>query len=161
MPSTRPLVAKSTLPAAPAWAAKLVGGVLLWIAVAALAFLVWTAHAILWLETPVSTLVLVLVAIVFLIGLFCLCVGWRLFLNRPNRYRSILGPTGWRILGVIFALTLPLVMFAIVAKYKSNQSIPDFVFGLLSLSFAVVLSWLCFRYARSLAIRTISDRGAP
>jgi hypothetical protein len=37
-----------------------------------------------------------------LLSIFCLVVGYRLALNRPNRYGSILPPTAWAVLAGIF-----------------------------------------------------------
>jgi len=45
----------------------------------------------------------VIVTIVGVIAAFCLLVGYRLLLNRPNRFGSLLTPVAWQILGVCLA----------------------------------------------------------
>jgi hypothetical protein len=89
---------------APRWQAKLAGGILLWIAVASAWLLGWMAWKLSELHRPIALGAIFFMCAIAIIGTFCLTVGWRLFLNRPNQYGSILGPNGWRALGTIFGL---------------------------------------------------------
>ncbi len=45
------------------------------------------------------------------IAIFCLQVGFRLLLQRSNRYQSILTPGGWIVLGCVFVACAGLVLF--------------------------------------------------
>jgi succinate dehydrogenase/fumarate reductase cytochrome b subunit len=55
-------------------------------------------HGALALRSPPAVMVICFV----LVAAFCLMVGYRLLLNRPNRYGSLLSPTGWRLLASFF-----------------------------------------------------------
>ena len=144
----------------PAWAAKIVGGVLLWVAVGAFGLVLWFAYGLLAPGGQVA-----LGAILFLlglsaIGLFCLSVGWRLFLNRPNCYGSFLSPVGWRILGVVFAALFPLALFGFLAMYRSNRSSFNIPYAVLSLGMNLVACFWCFRNAKA-AFRAVKKSSAP
>jgi hypothetical protein len=88
----------------PRWLVKLAGGVLSWFGVGAAAFFVWTCYKAFSLPGPVHIAVFVLIGVSALLAVFCLTVGWRLFMNRPNRHGSALGPLSWRVIGALFGL---------------------------------------------------------
>jgi len=77
------------------------------------------------------------------VTLFFLHVGWRLSLNRPNRYGSFFGPIGWWLLAVMFCATaIALTTVAFTA---------DGVEGLAALvpgAGCLALAYLCYRCAR-------------
>jgi tetratricopeptide (TPR) repeat protein len=47
---------------------------------------------------------IVFIAVLGLLAAFCLAVGYRLALNRPNRYGSMLSPTAWALLAGLFGV---------------------------------------------------------
>jgi hypothetical protein len=86
--------------------------------------------------------VVVFLIVIVPIAWFCSTAGWRLALNRPNRYGSIVRPWAWRTLAIIFlALAIFLVVFAsIEAKLLSAWP----ALG------AVAFALMCFWRARML-----------
>lgn len=91
------------------------------------------------LNPPVD---LVFVAVSVTIAVFCVMVGLRLYLNRPNRYGSLMTPTGWTILGSVFNLAA--VTVGLVGVVWGVYLL------LLALVPAAVLSLMCFRNASRL-----------
>jgi hypothetical protein len=83
---------------------KIAGGVLLWFGVGAAALFAWSSYKALSLPGPVHIAVFALIGVAGALAVFCIAVGWRLFLNRPNRHGSALGPVAWRILGALFGM---------------------------------------------------------
>jgi hypothetical protein len=77
------------------------------------------------------------------IATFCLLVGSRLFFVRPNRYGSLLTPSGWRILGSVFYSTTGAMCIAAIVsgRYMLALACP------LTAGFGV----LCFRAALRLS----------
>jgi hypothetical protein len=148
--------------AASVWITKFVGGVLLWIALVAFAFVSWALYRFASLHLSVSTFVVVVVFIVLVIGFFCLSVGARMFLHRPNRYHSVLSPIGWRILGSLFAVSVPVVLLGLMAAaHKSAQPLSTLGGGVLPLAFVAFLAVKCFVQARVIRRRDIINSGAP
>ena len=47
---------------------------------------------------------IIFIAVLGLLSTFCLVVGYRLALNRPNRYGSMLPPTAWAVLAGLFGV---------------------------------------------------------
>ena len=84
----------------------LVGGVISWIDVALLALFIWVLWSAINRPNVVDAGVIALCAGLLIVGTFCALVGFRLFLNRPNKYGSILSPVGWRVLGALFAAVM-------------------------------------------------------
>lgn len=58
------------------------------------------------LDRPIG---LAFVVVAGTIAFFCLTVGGRMYLNRPNRYGSLLTPRGWAGLGAVFQVVAALV----------------------------------------------------
>jgi hypothetical protein len=103
------------------------------------AFIIWRQIESLGsIETVAAVLLIVLVPIAW----FCTSTGWRLALNRPNRYGSIIRPWAWRTLAVIFLLlAITLVVFSsIEAKILSAWPAVG----------AIAFAFLCFWRARML-----------
>jgi len=86
-------------------------------------------------------------AVVFLVVIvpiawFCTSTGWRLALNKPNRYGSIVRPWAWRTLALIFLLmAIALVVFSLIEA--------EFLTASPALA-AVGFAFLCFWRARML-----------
>ena len=65
-------------------------------------FLVWMISKLMNLSRSPDTGALIFVGLVIPIAVFCVNVGIRMTMDRPNAYKSILSPISWAILGVIF-----------------------------------------------------------
>jgi hypothetical protein len=68
---------------------------------------------------------LTLVLIFGLISFFCVVVGYRLTFNRPNKYGSILSPSSWIILGLVFgalglAITAGIIFINLPTRFIST-----------------------------------------
>jgi hypothetical protein len=81
--------------------ARAIGVVAALIGVTAIALALWASYKVYPLQH--RTAGFVLIGMFLVIGVFFLLVGWRLSLNRPNRFGSLLSPLGWRALGALFA----------------------------------------------------------
>ena len=140
----------------PSWMTKILGGVTLWIGVAFGALLFWLLYKLASPNVRVEVWVVVLLGVVAAIALFCLSVGYRLFLNRPNRYGSILGPMSWRIVGGFFGLiAVGLASVALFTEAYSNQA-PAEVWS--SILFGGAFSYWCFRIAGKAGRRAMRGR---
>lgn len=125
---------------------KLAGGVLAWFGVGAAFLFFWMVYKALSLPGPVHAAVYGMLGLSALLAFFCLTVGWRLYLNRPNRHGSSLGPTGWRVLGALFGLAgVAMLGFAALLPYATVD-----VRSLTALSGAgcLVFCYWSFRLAR-------------
>ena len=139
------------------WLVKIVGGVLLWFGLAGDALFFWAIYKVVSFgESPQWTMYF-LIAGFAIIGMFCLSVGWRLFLDRPNRYGSILTPLSWRILGTLFGVAGAAFAGFIVAIASDAQASLLSSAGT-SLAALCLLSYFCFRVARQVATRGISRK---
>jgi tetratricopeptide (TPR) repeat protein len=83
---------------------KIVGAILALIGGAATALLVSVVVKLLGRQISLDYGGLIFVAILFGVSAFCLSVGYRLVMNRPNRYGSLLSPGAWRVMSVCFAM---------------------------------------------------------
>lgn len=127
----------------PGWMTKVVGGVTLWIGFAFGALFSWMLYKISSPNVRMEMWVVVLLAVIAAIALFCVSVGYRLFFNRPNRYGSILGPIGWRIVSGFFGLTaVGLASAALFTDAYTNRTSIDVLSPIL---FSGVFSYWCFR----------------
>jgi len=86
------------------WIGKAAGALLLAFGLTASAILVLGTYRIVSSADSSEIATAVFVASLMAVAVFCLAVGYRLFLNRPNKYGSILTPLGWNALGAVFAL---------------------------------------------------------
>lgn len=84
--------------------AGFIGAVLLSFGLGLTALAAWMVERQMTLRGAIQPDAAVFIVVAGLISLFCLLVGFRLAFNRPNRYGSILSPTGWAILAILFAL---------------------------------------------------------
>jgi len=80
---------------------------------------------------------LIFVVAVIPIAIFFLTAGWRLTLNRPNRYGSFLSPIVWRLLALVFA-TVAIWMLVMSIRQREVLIAAPPVIGLLLLA---VWSW--------------------
>jgi len=67
-------------------------------------------------------------AFVLPVCLLAVTFGWRLMLNRPNPYGSIMGPTAWRISGLLILLGTG---FAAVVQLKGGAGVSWRLLGFL------------------------------
>lgn len=123
--------------------ARLIGLVAGLIGIAAVTLAGWASYKVYPLEHRVPGFVLI--AIFLGIGVFFLLVGWRLLLNRPNRYGSILSPVGWRVLGSLFAVVgIGLLAFFVGTMTLTLDTISPMAVSVIG---SAVFSYWCFRSA--------------
>jgi hypothetical protein len=84
----------------------------------------------------------VLLIVIIPIAWFCTSTGWRLALNRPNRYGSIIRPWAWRTLATLF-----LIMAVILVVFASMEAKLLSAWPALG---AIAFALLCFWRARML-----------
>ena len=141
--------------------AKVIGGVMLWIGVAFLGLLVWAVFKLMLLDRRPEFGALALLGVFAVVGAFCALVGWRLFLNRPNRFGSILGPVGWRILGGVFGFSaLAFIVFAVALLRDGSLSQGVFATFVTAVVSCSIFSHWCFVSARRAASNSASSNGA-
>src|SRR5580698_9228734 len=85
------------------WMARFVGILFPLCGLGAIAILVQLGIAAFSVPDRLTAVALLFGAGIVLVAGFFLLVDYRLTLNRPNLYGSMLGLTGWRGLGVLFA----------------------------------------------------------
>ena len=78
---------------------------------------------------------LLMLAFLLPVCLLAMRFGWRLLLNRPNDYGSIMGPTAWRIFGVLLLIATGATA---VFQLKSVGSISWRLLGLFLIAGACV-----------------------
>jgi len=83
-----------------------------------------TSHTMVWLG-----------AFVLPVCLLAIAFGSRLLLNRPNPYGSIMGPTAWRICGLVILIGTG---FAAMVQLKAGAGVSWRLLGLLSFAGACV-----------------------
>jgi hypothetical protein len=128
--------------------AKIIGGVMLWIGVAFVALFVWASYKILLLRRPPEFGMVALLGALAVLAAFCSLVGWRLFLNRPNRFGSILTPLGWRILGAMFGVfTIGFLLFWIML-IRDGASTDLMVIAVISIASSALFCHWCLSAAR-------------
>ena len=135
------------------WDEKIIGGVMLWVSVGAFALLLWLADGMVSLGRTPDLFASCVLAALATIGLFFAVVGWRVFWNQPNRYGSLLGPIGWRILGVLFGVLAWFVIGLIMARRDLWTDARFLALVLASLTFTCAFSYSCFRVAQTISKR--------
>jgi len=142
--------------------AKVIGGVMLWIGVAAFGLLIWASYKLTLLDRHPELGAFVFLAVIAVVGAFCALVGWRLFLNRPNRFGSILGPVGWRILGGMFAMSTVAFLIFGFALLRENDFPGDMLatFVTAIVGAAIFSRWCLLSARRASANAAKSDHGA-
>ena len=83
--------------------ARVVGGALGCFGLAGVALFAYFAYAVVGNRRLFEPGVLAFLTGLAAISWFCISVGFRLLLNRPNAYNSVLSPLGWGVLGTLFA----------------------------------------------------------
>jgi hypothetical protein len=128
--------------------ARIIGGVMLWIGVAFVGLFAWASYKIMALNRAPDYRALVLLGLSALLATFCSVVGWRLFLNRPNRFGSILGPLGWHMLGGVFGVLGSASFVVSVVLLRAGTSSDVLVMAVTSVASCAVFCHLCLRAAR-------------
>jgi hypothetical protein len=98
------------------------------------AFIVWRLTVS---RVPIGAAPVVLLIVVAPIAWFCASTGWRLALNRPNRYGSIIRPWAWRTLAAIFLL---LAITAVVVSSIEGKLLSAWP-ALGAVAFALLCMW--------------------
>lgn len=88
-----------------------------------------------------------------LIACFCIVVGYRLALDRPNRNQSVLPPMGW------YALTLIFVIFAVAAGIALLRK-ADYT-ALIAIGAVVLMGAGCLKAGRRAALRGTAEPVLP
>ena len=112
-------------------AQRLAGFVVFVLGVAIIADTVRTS----FVEGIASRRSLAMLAILLPVCLLAMRFGWRLLLNRPNDYGSIMGPMAWRIFGVLLLIATGVTA---VFQLKSVGSFSWRLLGLLAIAGACV-----------------------
>jgi hypothetical protein len=123
--------------------ARLIGVVAGLIGIAAMALAGLASYKVYLLEHRAPGFVLI--AVFLVIGVFFFLVGWRLLLNRPNRYGSVLSPVGWRVLGILFAVVgIGLFAFFVGTMTLTLDTISTTAVPVIA---SAIFSYWCFRSA--------------
>lgn len=125
---------------------KVAGGVLSWFGIGAAALSIWVAYKALSLPGRVDTFILALIGASAVLAVFCLTVGWRLYLNRPNRHGSALGPLGWRIVGTVLGIAGCALLGLMAARSDAPVDVLSALF--VSAVGCLVFCYWCFLLAR-------------
>jgi len=128
--------------------AKVIGGVLLWIGVTFIALFVWASYKISVLNRALELGAFALLVAFAILAAFCSLIGWRLFLNRPNRFGSILSPLGWRILGAMFAVFAAAFVVFWIMLLRDGASTELMVTAVTSVASCAVFCYWCLSAAR-------------
>jgi len=123
--------------------ARLIGGVLSLSGLAIIAVFLRVIWALIDARRALESSGLLILGGLLTVGLFCTLVGFRLVLNRPNRYGSILSPNGWAVLGFLFALSALLILVLALMQDR-----PEFV---AQAPLGAVFSAACFLNRRRVA----------
>jgi len=85
------------------------------------------------------------------IAFFFVTAGWRLTLNRPNRYGSFISPTAWRLLAAIFAA---------VAMWMGILVIRHVEFGTAAIPIVGLLMLAGWSWRRAEQLKAVGERRA-
>lgn len=140
--------------------AKVIGGVMLWIGVAFFALFAWASYKIMVLNRAPDYWAFVLLGVFALLATFCSLVGWRLFLNQPNRFGSILSPLGWRILGGVFGVLATAFVIVSVVLLRDGTSSDVLVMAVTSVASCAVFCHWCLLTARQAQANASRGNGA-
>jgi hypothetical protein len=140
--------------------AKIIGGVMLWIGVAFVALLIWASYKIMMLNRSPDYWAFVLLGAFALLATFCSLVGWRLFLNQPNRYGSILSPVGWRVLAGVFGVLGAGFLIVSVVLLRDGISSNVLVTAVTSVASCAVFCHWCLVTARQAQANASRANGA-
>lgn len=126
---------------------KIVGAIFALIGGAAAALLVLVVIRLLGGQSALDFGALILAAILFGVSAFCLNLGYRLVLNRPNRYGSLLSPGAWRVMSVCFVMLTLFFAFFVLRAPPRGAGAPGAGIVLAPLLFAA-WCWMAGRAAR-------------
>jgi len=118
------------------------GGVLSWAGIGLLALCLWILVAAMRVAASIEPNTVLIGAALALLGTFCVVVGFRMFLNRPNEHGSVLSQAGWLILASIFAVIAIFILFGALAGTL------HMLVTILGVGWASVFSLLSFLAAR-------------
>jgi ATP-dependent Clp protease adapter protein ClpS len=92
--------------------ARVAGGVLLAFGTGLAILAIWIVERQFTLRGSLQLTAVAIVMGFSLLMIFCFPVGYRLFLNRPNRHGSLLSPAGWIVLAIyILSITLLSIVY--------------------------------------------------
>jgi len=140
--------------------AKVIGGVMIWIGVAFVALLVWASYKVVTLDRAPEFGAVLLLGALAILAAFCSLIGWRLFLNRPNRFGSILTPLGWRILGAMFGVFAAAFLIFWVVLLRDGASTGLLVTAVTSVASCAVFCHWCLSAARQALANAARSNGA-
>ena len=123
------------------WMARFLGIVCSLCALGAIAILVRLGISAISVPHRLTAAALLFAAAIVLIAGFFLSVDYRLTFNRPNLYGSILGLTGWRGLGVFFAV----IAAVLVVQAARRRELDALAYALVS---AAAFCWCWMRALR-------------
>jgi|HubBroStandDraft_1064217.scaffolds.fasta_scaffold54424_1 ATP-dependent Clp protease adapter protein ClpS len=105
-------MSSATTNRASALIARVAGAVLLAFGTGLSILAIWVVERQFTLRGSLQLTAIAMVMGFSLLAAFCFPVGYRLLLNRPNRYGSLLSPAGWVVLGIcILSITLLLIVY--------------------------------------------------
>jgi hypothetical protein len=84
------------------------------------------------------------------VGFFCLTVGYRLLINRPNKYDSLLSPLAWYATSAMLAFTAIVLTVILLREHAYHE--------LWAVSAPVFLSFLCVYSGRAAQNRTKNEK---
>lgn len=105
-------------------AATLLGLALVWVA-AYLMYEQWIFYGTVRLRS------LMLGAVIAAAATFCLIVGYRLTLMRPNKYGSLLTPAAWYLTGLFLGLAAVALAYVLIVQREYTESLAAAVPGFL------------------------------
>jgi hypothetical protein len=131
---------------------KVAGVVLLPAGIALVALCAWILQRQFTLKGGVTPSAFIFSAVVGIVGFFCTLIGYRLALDRPNRYQSLLPPIGWYILALVFAV-IGFVLGVVVLRRADYTQ-------LIGVACCFVFASWCWRAGRIAHARGRSDAHA-
>lgn len=122
------------------WLARAVGVAVLVVGLALSCLLAFAFYSAFSKRTAGGASGVVLIAVLVLLATFLVVVGFRLAFSRPNKYKSILSPTVWIFLGLIFSLLTAFIAYS--SFYLNAQVEPEIP------AFALLFGLGCFGLAQ-------------
>jgi hypothetical protein len=126
--------------------ARFCGAVLLLAGLGLAALVILIAERQLILRGGIERSVLIFSAIISIVGFVCCLIGFRLAVNRPNRYQSLLPPFGWYAIALVFVVLGPALRFLVIRQGDYEQ--------LVGAACAIAFGGWCWKAGRVAAART-------
>lgn len=117
--------------------ARVAGGVLLMFGTGLAILAIWIVERQFTLRGSLQMSAVAIVIGFSLLMVFCFPVGYRLFLNRPNRHGSLLSPAGWIVLAICI---LSVTLLSIVYGSQADQPLWAAEVGLVLLACACLIA---------------------